>query len=344
MQCGSASEWRAAERVETGNFDMSTGSAHLTITNPNGENQVDLREGSTWKVGRQEENDVVIPSEIVSREHAMLQRSEDGTFYLIDMGSRNGSFVNGKRVSVPAALHNGDEISLGDTTITFHCDEGGAAPAGVAPSRSGNTTAAYFALNRTTVLVMDVRNFTILTQKIDANVLCQVIGTWFREAGVVLNAHGSWAQKYIGDAIMSTWVHKDGNRTQEMAQILRALLELVHMTAALHERFGLDEPIRIGAGVNTGLATIGNAAGSGPLTDYTALGDTVNTAFRLESATKEAKVDLLLGQESYEWLSRITQPQPYFVARTVFLKGYERPATAWGASFADLERLIARWP
>jgi adenylate cyclase len=319
-------------------------SAQLIITNANGENRVELAEGYTWKVGRHEENDVVIPSEIVSRQHAMLQRSEDGTFYLIDMGSRNGSFVNGSRVSVPAALHDGDEISLGDTLITFHCDAGTASPAAAAAASSGNTTAAYFALNRTTVLVMDVRNFTVLTQKIDPNVLCQVIGTWFREAGVVLNARGSWAQKYIGDAIMSTWVHKHGNRTQEMAQILRALVELERMTATLHERFGLQEPIRVGAGVNTGLATIGNASGSGSSTDYTALGDTVNAAFRLESATKDAKVDLLLGQESYEWLMRISQPQEYFVSHTVVLKGYERPAAAWGASFADLEKLVKGLP
>jgi adenylate cyclase len=324
---------------------MTRAPVHLIITNPQGENRVDLDEGYTWKVGRHEENDVVIPSDIVSRQHAMLQRAEDGTFYLIDMGSRNGSFVNGSRVSVPAALNDGDEISLGDITIKFHSEGTGVAAAQAqAPKLSGNTTAAYFTANRTTVLVTDVRNFTGLTQQIDQSVLCQVIGTWFREAGVLLKARGSWSQKYIGDAIMSTWVHKQGNRTQEMAQILRALVELVAMTATLHERFGLEEPIRIGAGINTGMATIGNAAGSGSFTDYTALGDTVNAAFRLESATKDADVDVLLGEESFQWLAQITQPEPYFVARTVSLKGYARPASAWGANFADLEKFIQLLP
>jgi adenylate cyclase len=317
--------------------------AHLFITNPQGEKRVDLAEGYLWKVGRQAENDVVIPSDIVSRQHAMLQRAEDGTFYLIDMGSRNGSFVNGKRVSVPLALNDGDQISLGDTTIKFHREGGLAAPP---PPKmtSGDTTLSYFASNRTTVLVTDVRNFTMLTQRIDQALLCQVIGTWFREAGPVLTDHGSWAQKYIGDAIMSIWVHHHGDRTQEMVQILRSLVELVRMTATLQKRFGLEEPIRVGAGISTGLAAIGNAAGSGSLTDYTALGDTVNVAFRLETATKNAGVDLLMGLESFEWLSRLAETGSNFVAHTVKLKGYAQPMPAWGAKFADLEKFVAGLP
>jgi adenylate cyclase len=317
------------------------GSAYLVITNPNGEKKVTLGEGYMWKVGRHEENDVVIPSDIVSRQHAMLQRAEDGTYYLIDMGSRNGSFVNGARVSVPVGLQDGDQISLGDSLLSFHC----AATEFKAPTEprklSGNTTVAYFACNKTTVLVVDVRNFTVLTQHIDQNLLCQVIGTWFREGGPILNAQGSWAQKYIGDAIMSVWVHKHADQHQEMSRIIRALIELERMTATLAARFALPQEFRIGAGINTGLATIGNAAGSGSLTDYTALGDTVNTAFRLESATKEAGVDVLLGNESFDSLSQISKPGPYFTKRSVHLKGYEKPVTAWGASFADVEKFVA---
>ncbi len=317
------------------------GSAYLVITNPNGEKKVTLGEGYMWKVGRHEENDVVIPSDIVSRQHAMLQRAEDGTYYLIDMGSRNGSFVNGARVSVPVGLQDGDQISLGDSLLSFHC----AATEFKTPTEprklSGNTTVAYFACNKTTVLVVDVRNFTVLTQHIDQNLLCQVIGTWFREGGPILNAQGSWAQKYIGDAIMSVWVHKHADQHQEMSRIIRALIELERMTATLAARFALPQEFRIGAGINTGLATIGNAAGSGSLTDYTALGDTVNTAFRLESATKEAGVDVLLGNESFDSLSQISKPGPYFTKRSVHLKGYEKPVTAWGASFADVEKFVA---
>lgn len=318
-------------------------SAYLIITNPSGQQRVDLNRGYMWTVGRHAENNVVIPSEIVSRQHAMFQVAENGTYYLVDMGSRNGSFVNGIRVSVPAALNDGDTISLGDTTIEFRRD----ATRSIRPvsrNLTGETTLAHFISHKTTVLVVDVRGFTVLTQQIDQGLLCQVIGTWFREAGPLLTARGSWAQKYIGDAIMSIWVHKPGGDPLEMMQILRALVELVRMTATLQARFGLQFPIRIGAGLNTGLAQIGNAAGSGSLTDYTALGDTVNEAFRLESATKDVDTDILLGEESFAWLEKIAQPdnQPdnHFTKRTVYLKGYDQPVAAWSAKFAALETFV----
>ncbi len=318
-------------------------SAYLLITNSNGETRVDLTRGYMWTVGRHEENDVVIPSDIVSRQHAMFQVAEDGTFYLIDMGSRNGSYVNGGRVSVPVALQDGDSISLGDTTISFHRDATGTIRP-VSRKLGGDTTVAYFASSKTTVLVTDVRGFTTLAQQLDQGLLCQVIGTWFRQAGPLLNARGSWAQKYIGDAIMSVWVHKQRDQGEEMAQILRALVELIAMTATLPARFGLQVPLRIGAGINTGLAKVGNAAGSGSLTDYTALGDTVNAAFRLESATKETGVDLLLGNETFESLNQIAPAKQFFKPFSVRLKGYEQPVSAWGATFAELETFVQKLP
>ena len=59
----------------------------------------------------------------------------------------------------------------------------------------------------------------------------------------------------------------------------------------------LPEPIAIGIGVNTGEAVIGNM-GSDTRFDYSAIGDAVNTAARLESATKEVGVDILLGEST----------------------------------------------
>ena len=57
------------------------------------------------------------------------------------------------------------------------------------------------------------------------------------------------------------------------------------------------EPVKIGIGINTGYAVIGNM-GSESRFDYTAIGDAVNTAARLESATKEKGVDLLIGENT----------------------------------------------
>ena len=70
-------------------------------------------------------------------------------------------------------------------------------------------------------------------------------------------------------------------------------------TAMKYLQRDLTEPIAIGIGVNTGEAVIGNM-GSDSRFDYSAIGDAVNTAARLESATKEAGVDILIGERTAE--------------------------------------------
>jgi adenylate cyclase len=278
-----------------------------------------------------------------ARFHAILQRTETGEYYLIDMGSRNGSFVNGARVSVPVVLKDGDRISLGEYQLAFGCPP--VAISGIVESAGpgGVATKGFFAPRRTTVLVVDVRNFTRLAQQIEQSLLCQMIGTWFREGGQIMQLQRSWAQKYIGDALMAVWVHRESaQEEQEVLGIIRALCKFAKITATLQSRFGLPCEIRVGAGMNTGLASIGNT-GTGELNDYTALGETVNAAFRFESATKDIGMDVALGEGTFQCLQRCSNPDKYFVTRTVQLKGYERPSAVWATSFSGLESFISEY-
>lgn len=117
---------------------------------------VSLDHGNTWKLGRTSENNIVLPSEWVSRQHALVQRAENGEYYLFDRGSRNGTFLNRIRVTVPVALNNGDRISFGDFHNTFYC------PTRIEKAQEPTTgfeataTMTYFAQKKTTVLVVDV--------------------------------------------------------------------------------------------------------------------------------------------------------------------------------------------
>jgi adenylate cyclase len=304
-----------------------------------GQTRVTLDQGNTWRIGRGDTNQVVIPDDLVSRNHALLQRTEAGDYILIDMGSRNGSFVNSIRVSIPAKVKDGDTITLGPYSLTFHQPASStAAKSAPAAAAEAEATKGFFAPRLTTVLVVDVRDFTKLTQAISEELLCQVIGTWFREGGQIMQQQGSWAQKYIGDALMAVWVHMRGP-DQEVIEIMRALAELVRLTSTLQDRYGLTAPIRIGAGLNSGLASVGNA-GSREIGDYTALGDTVNAAFRIESSTKEIGMDMAIGQQTYDTLRKSSTPDPYFVQRMVNLKGYEHPRPVWATTFANLEKYL----
>jgi hypothetical protein len=87
------------------------------LTDPTG--QEHLLTGETIRIGRAVENDVVITSKRVSREHARVRR-EGWRVMLEDLGSTNGTFLNDERVLTPVALHDEDRIEIGDVILTFH--------------------------------------------------------------------------------------------------------------------------------------------------------------------------------------------------------------------------------
>lgn len=273
----------------------------------------------------------------------MLQRIETGEFYLIDMGSRNGSFVNGRRVSVPVTLQNGDRLTFGQTDLDFYAPEIDLVvdpSSGSLDSQEFTATATLHVRRLISVLVVDIRNFTGMTRQIDESTLSEVIGTWFRCAGDIIREYGSWVDKYIGDAVMAVWIHGAQEVSpEEMIRITQALSALQKMTSQLHERYPLPFQLRIGAGLNTGYAMVGNT-GTGDRPDYTALGDTVNAAFRLESSTKQIGVDVAFGETTYQYLEAAGLKPSVFRQHTVVLKGFDIPTVTYAGSFTDLEEFL----
>jgi len=315
---------------------------HLIHKTTAGNRYLPLSEATCWTVGRSDDNSFVLPDRWISRNHAMLQCMDNGEFYLIDLGSRNGSFVNGRRVSIPVTLQNGDLLIFGQTELEFHCP----------PSRQAETltpepdstdftaTAILHVRRLISILVVDIRDFTSLTRQLDETVLSEVIGTWFRHSGNIIREYGSWVDKYIGDALMAVWIHDaEAVSSSDMIRIFQALRDLHVMTSSLYDQYPLPFPLRIGAGVNTGYAMVGNT-GSGDRPDYTALGDTVNAAFRLESSTKQIGLDVALGETTYRYLSTLGGDQGIFQEQTVNLKGYDVPMVAHACSFAVLDQFL----
>ncbi len=308
--------------------------------------EIPLSSGNVWKIGRTEQNAIVLPDDMVSRNHAVIQELGDGEFYLIDMGSRNGSFVNGRRLTAPVALHDGDRLSFGEARMCFHnpaqVTAADAATGAVPEAPARGETVALFKRAEVSVLVVDIRGFTVLAQKIDAGLLSRLVTTWFAEADRILHDYGGMAPKHIGDAVMAVWTHgARGNEHTDILRILRAVAEIARVTGGLHEPLGLAEPVRIGAGVNTGAATLGNT-GAGSASDFTAIGDSVNVAFRLESATKELGTDLVLGESTFDYLRQLPSAATHFRAAEANLKGYDLPVKAWHISFAALREFLAQ--
>ena len=267
---------------------------------------------------------------------------ETGEFYLIDLGSRNGSFVNGRRVSVPVTLHNGDLLTFGQTELRFYCPS--AEPTGQSlsggDSHDFTATATLHVRRLISVMVVDIRDYTVMTRQLDEKILSEVIGTWFRHAGEIIGQYGSWVDKYIGDAVMAVWIHgTQGVDAEEMLQITRAISALHKMTSQLHEKYPLPFPLRVGAGVNTGYAMVGNT-GTGDRPDYTALGDTVNAAFRFETSTKQLGLDIAIGETTYQYLNQLGANEQTFKRYSVAMKGYDSPLDTHACTFSDLERFL----
>ena len=199
-------------------------------------------------------------------------------------------------------------------------------------------TQVLFSLQQITVLVVDIRDFTGLSQLLDEAKLAQTIGSWIRRAGSILQDEGSWGQKYIGDAIMAVWVHQSGESdVGPICHAFAALSKLVEVTAGLQAEFELSRLVQIGAGLNTDNASIGNI-GSGDFADYTALGDGVNKTFRLETASKQAGHDLLLGPATFAYIKEAAGD--LFEEKTVELKGYADPAPVHALMYEKLPEVI----
>jgi adenylate cyclase len=152
-----------------------------------------------------------------------------------------------------------------------------------------------------TVLFSDIRGFTTMSETAPPEKIVEMLNIHFSVMAGIILKHNGTIDKYIGDAIMAFWGAPV--RTEDHAE--RAVLAAVEMVEGLKEvnrtlkERGFDMEVRIGIGINTGVATIGNI-GSEQKKNYTVVGDTVNLSSRLESITKEYKIPLIFSEYTYE--------------------------------------------
>ncbi|WP_404788254.1 EAL domain-containing protein [Altericista sp. CCNU0014] len=91
----------------------------LIVHNALQDTHITLANGKSWSIGRSPDSTVVLADRWVSRSHAEIQLLDNGNYYLVDLGSGNGSFVNGQRVTMPVHLNDSDLLTIGRTEIEF---------------------------------------------------------------------------------------------------------------------------------------------------------------------------------------------------------------------------------
>lgn len=315
------------------------GSSYLEYERKGAKFLVRLDAGDTCRIDRSSLSVAQLSDDpTVSLRHAIVQCVEADRFYLTDLNSRNGTMLNGRPIKVPTLLKSGDVIMIGTYELTFRLE--GTETSDLADATDDCNTQLVVSSKLITVLVADIRDYTGLTLRLGEALIGETLGKLFNEAGRVLSANHCWGQKYIGDAIMGVWLHESQIPTSEEFQLVfRSLAEIKQVFSTINETLDLSEPIKFGAGINTGYAVIGNM-GSRQTPDYTALGDSVNKAFRLESATRGLNADIVLGCLTYELLTPVMPIQTGFTRKVVHLKGYREPEEAFVTDFATVQRIL----
>jgi adenylate cyclase len=137
-----------------------------------------------------------------------------------------------------------------------------------------------------TVLFSDIRGFTTLSERKGPQEVVDLLNRYFSRQVEVIFRHQGTLDKYIGDAIMAFW----GAPTDQPDHAQRALAAARDMEQELlkfRQELGADgEHFDIGIGLNSGEAVVGFIGSPEHRQDYTVIGDTVNTASRIEGATK----------------------------------------------------------
>ncbi len=152
-----------------------------------------------------------------------------------------------------------------------------------------------------TVLFSDIRGFTTMSETSSPEKIVEMLNVHFTVMADIILKHNGTIDKYIGDAIMAFWgapVITDDHAERAVLAGQEMIEGLKEVNRILKER-GFEHEIKIGIGINTGVATIGNI-GSEIKKNYTVVGDTVNLSSRLESITKEQKVPLIFSEYTYE--------------------------------------------
>jgi adenylate cyclase len=188
-----------------------------------------------------------------------------------------------------------------------------------------------------TALFSDVRGFTSIFEFAEAETLVTQLNEYFHDMVDAVEKHDGTLQKFIGDAIMAVWgdTHTAGPAA-DAARAIRCAILMRDALAHLNARWR-NQPDRlqlsIGIGINHGEVIVGEI-GHPRRMEFTALGDAVNLASRLEGATKQYGCDVLVGEKAFE----LTKSE--FVFRRVDrlrVKGKARPVEVFAPlSSADI--------
>src|SRR5438128_3529448 len=215
-------------------------------------------------LGRTAANTIVLESPKVSRRHALIHLQNIGELWLIDFGSSNGTFLNKRRIHHPIRLNDGDQIVIGDQTLTLRQP--------VAISKEYRTDLVQRTLREIEnvpcwLVVADIRGFTPLSRSMQSEDLDVLLGSWIFTCKEIVENHHGIINKYLGDGFLAYWPEA-ATTPEEIVAVISALKELQRK-----EWPDFRLVVHFGAVAIGGIASMG---------EESLMGGEVNLIFRLE--------------------------------------------------------------
>jgi pSer/pThr/pTyr-binding forkhead associated (FHA) protein len=231
-------------------------------------------------IGRIPSNTLTLDQPGLSRSHAMIQPTPGGGWLLTDLRSTNGTYHNGLRLEQGVTLRDGDKIELGDTTLTFRCQQN----ANAAPE--AGATSVQIHSGDCWLLMLDLIGHTAHTHAVGAEAASADFKRWLELVRPGLVRSGGTINAYLGDALFAYW-RQDRHPA---AKVAAALQELVAFQATA------PRPFRI-------ILHHGRIRISGGLQGESLVGADVIFLFRMEKSTKPLGATCVLSEAAAKSLS-----------------------------------------
>jgi adenylate cyclase len=239
------------------------------------------------QIGRGATNTLVLASEKVSRRHAIIHAQGEHEYLLIDLGSANGTYLNGRRITQPSRLADKDVITIGEYSFRFVHPE----PRSPTDSEAGGQTIQEIRHVNLWLLLADVEGATQFAKRAPEEAP-RVMGRWLAHCKQVIDQHGGAINKFLGDGFLAYWL----DRPEAGGAVANALKDFKRAQEKGDPRFRVV--------VHFGKVFVGGGASMG---EESLMGNEVNFIFRVEKVASSLAVLRLLTEPASE---RITPHLP----------------------------------
>ncbi len=234
-------------------------------------------------IGRLSSNTIVLADIKVSRRHATINVQGDNEFWLVDFGSGNGTYLNGRRVAQPTRLQDGDWIEIAGIKLRFHMTSSRPCEPETACGESLAEEKTFEQIKPADcwLLVADIEDSTELMKKSPEDNVPMFTSQWLNQCRALIESCGGSINKFLGDGFFAYWHHN----TDTEKQVARAYSLLTKMQDAAHPVFRIV--------LHFGQVYMG---GAGSLGEESLQGKEVHFVFRMEKLASSIAESCLVSE------------------------------------------------